>query len=205
MVIRLKSGKIPRRSYTGFIASSPELQTLQIVDESDFNGGFSFVAAIKDMDEPSTFRKAYTIPQWQNAMQEEFDALKAQGTWELVSPPQNRMVIRSKWVYKIKKNSDGSVARYKARLVAQGFSQEQGLDYSETFSPIVRHTTVWMILSLAAIRKWELRQLDIKNAFLHGELQEEVYMKQPQGFVDQTNPNYVFKLVKSLYGLKQAP
>ncbi|KAM2974416.1 hypothetical protein FF1_000710 [Malus domestica] len=205
MVIRLKSGTIPWRSYTGFIASSPELQTLQIIDESDFNGGFSFVAAIKDMDEPSTFRKASTIPQWQNVMQKEFNALKAQGTWELVSPPHNRMVIRSKWVYKIKKNSDGSVARYKARLVAQGFSQEQGLDYSETFSPIVRHTTVRMILSLAAVRKWELRQLDIKNAFLHGELQEEVYMKQPQGFVDQNNPNYVCKLVKSLYGLKQAP
>ena len=138
-------------------------------------------------------------------MQDEYNALKAQGTWKLVPPPPDRSIIGSKWVYKIKKNPDGNVSRYKARLVAQGFSQEQGLDYSETFSPVVRHTTVRLILSLASIYMWELKQLDIKNAFLHGELQEEVYMKQPQGFVDSSHPEYVCKLIKSLYGLKQAP
>ncbi|XP_068317132.1 uncharacterized mitochondrial protein AtMg00820-like [Pyrus communis] len=112
-------------------------------------------------------------------MQEEFDALKAQGTWRLVPLPSNIEVIGSKWVYKIKRNSDGTISRYKARLVAQGFSQKDGLDYSQTFSPVVRHTTVRIILALAAQLNWNLRQLDVKNAFLHGDLEEEVYLKQP--------------------------
>ncbi|KAM1097337.1 hypothetical protein ACFX15_014262 [Malus domestica] len=178
MVTRLKSDAISRRSYTGYIGSFPELQTLQMDNECDFTGGFSFIAVMKDLEEPSTFRKASTSLHWQSAMQEEFNALKTQGTWQLVSSPPNRTIIGSKWVYKVKKNLDGSVSRYKARLVAQGFSQ------------VVRHTTVRLILSLAAINKWELRQLDIKNAFLDGDLQEEVYMKQPQGFIDQTKPHY---------------
>ncbi|KAM1712704.1 hypothetical protein ACFX12_023548 [Malus domestica] len=145
------------------------------------------------------------MSQWQNAMQEEYDSLRAQGTWKLVPPPENRSIVGSKWVYKVKKNPNGSISRYKARLVAQGFSQEHGVDYSDTFSPVVRHTTVRIIIALAAMNRWELKQLDIKNAFLHGELQEEVYMKQPQGFVDPSHPTHVCKLLKSLYGLKQAP
>ncbi|XP_048434594.1 uncharacterized mitochondrial protein AtMg00810-like [Pyrus x bretschneideri] len=138
-------------------------------------------------------------------MQKEFDALKTQGAWLLIPSPSNRSVIGSKWVYKVKKNPDGTVSRYKARLVAQVYTQEQGLDYFETLSPVVRHTTVRIISALAAQFGWQLRQLDVKNAFLHRELEEEVYMKQPQGFVDPTCPNHVCKLVKSLYGLKQAP
>ncbi|CAL2264036.1 unnamed protein product [Prunus armeniaca] len=144
-------------------------------------------------------------PQWKQAMQEEIDALHMQGTWSLVPNPGNKNIVGSKWIYKIKRNSDGSIARHKAWLVAQGFSQEQGLDFSETFSPIVRHTTIRLILSLDAMNKWQLRQLDVKNAFLHGELEEEVFMKQPQGFADPRYPDFVCKLKKSLYGLKQAP
>ncbi|KAM1867521.1 hypothetical protein ACFX13_010241 [Malus domestica] len=90
----------------------------------------------------------------------------------------------------VKKNLDRNIAQYKARLVAQGFSQELGIDYLDTFSPVVRHTTVRMILALAAIKHWDLRQLFIKNAFLHGDLQDEVFMKQPQGFVDASHPTY---------------
>ena len=122
MITRLKSGAVSRISYTWYIGSFPELQTLQIDDECEFIGGFSFISTIKDLEEPSTFRKASTIPHWQNAMQKGFNALKAQGTWHLVHSPHNRTFIGSKWVYKVKKNHDGNVSRYKARLVAQGFS-----------------------------------------------------------------------------------
>ncbi|KAB2606067.1 hypothetical protein D8674_005784 [Pyrus ussuriensis x Pyrus communis] len=177
MTTRLQTGAIQRRDYTAFCASFPELQSLGVGHGSLGSDGFSFLA------------------ESQHAMQDEFDALKGQGTWVLVPPPPHRTVIGSKWVYKLKRNPDGSISRYKARLVAQGYTQEHGLDYSETFSPVVRHTTSQM----------GLRQLDIKNAFLHGELQEEIYMQQPQGFVDSRVPNHVCKLVKSLYGLKQAP
>ncbi|KAM1537567.1 hypothetical protein ACFX10_002572 [Malus domestica] len=138
-------------------------------------------------------------------MQEKYDSLRAQGTWLLVPAPENRTIVGNKWVYKVKKNSDGSVSRYKARLVAQGFSQEHGIDYLDTFSPVVGHTTIRIILSLAAMNHWPLRQLDIKNAFLDGDLQKEVYMQQPQGFIDTSYLSHVCKLVKSLYGLKQAP
>ncbi|BBG93855.1 transposable element gene [Prunus dulcis] len=136
---------------------------------------------------------------------EEIDALHSQGTWSLEPNPGNKNIVGSKWLYKIKKNSDGSIARYKARLVAQGFSQQLGSDFGETFSPVVRHTTVRLILSLAAMNHWSLRQLDVKNAFLHGDLEEEVFMRQPQGYEDPAYPEYVCKLKKSLYGLKQAP
>lgn len=107
-------------------------------------------------------------------------------------------------MYKIKRNHDGTISRHKARLVAQGFSQEKSLDYRKTFSLMVRHTTIRLILALATTHKWSLRQLDVNNAFLHDELHEEVYMKQPPGFVNPICPTHVCKLVKSLYGLKQA-
>ncbi|XP_068304241.1 uncharacterized protein [Pyrus communis] len=212
---RLKTGTITRKSYVGCLASLPQLHSLHLDDFSaaDFStnlsahvsGGFSFLADITNCEEPRTFKAASLKPEWQIAMQEEFNALKTQGTWILVPPPSNWSVIGSKWVYKVKKNPDGSISRFKARLVAHGYTQEQGLDYSETFSPVVRHTTVRLILALATQFNWQLRQLDIKNAFLHGDLVEDVYMKQPQGFVDATCPGHVCKLVKSLYGLKQAP
>ncbi|KAM1595278.1 hypothetical protein ACFX10_001586 [Malus domestica] len=205
MVTRLKSGTIERQNYAALVVQCPELCSLQITDEEPFTGGYSFLSEITDASEPKTFRKAATIPQWQKAMHEEYDSLRAQGTWLLVPALEDRTIVGSKWVYKVKKNPDDSVSRYKARLVAQGFSQEHGIDYLDTFSPVVCHTTVRIILSLAAMNHWTLRQLDIKNAFLHGDLQEEVYMQQPQGFIDPSYPSHVCKMVKSLYGLKQAP
>ncbi|KAM1248889.1 hypothetical protein ACFX2G_032311 [Malus domestica] len=116
---------------------------------------FSFLADITDNEEPKIFKIVSTKPKWQHVMQEEFDALKTQRTCLLVPPPSNRSVIGSKWVYKVKKNPYGTISRYKARLVAQGYTQEQGLDYSETFSPVVRHTTVRIILALAAQFGWQ--------------------------------------------------
>ncbi|KAM2196223.1 hypothetical protein ACFX1R_030129 [Malus domestica] len=205
MQTRLQTGTISRKDYSSYIASLPELSTLKLDDIATGSGGFSFLATSTDIAEPQSFRSAASHKHWQDAMQEEYDALRSQGTWVLVPPPTHRAVIGSKWVYKLKKNPDGSISRYKARLVAQGFSQAHGPDYFETFSPVVRHTTVRLIISLAAQHKWELRQLDVKNAFLHGDLEEEVYMTQPRGFVDSQHPHHVCKLVKSLYGLKQAP
>ena len=138
-------------------------------------------------------------------MDTEFSALMNNKTWHLVPPEKGRNIIDCKWVYKIKRKSDGSLDRYKARLVAKGFEQRYGIDYEDTFSPVVKAATIRTILSVAVSRGWSLRQLDVQNAFLHGYLEEEVYMRQPPGYEDRNKPNYICKLDKALYGLKQAP
>ena len=138
-------------------------------------------------------------------MQDEFDALIKNKTWHLVPPRAGLNIIDSHWVFKLKYNPDGSIARYKARLVGNGSKQQYGIDYDATFSPVVKPTTIRLLLSLAVSRNWSLRQIDIQNAFLHGVLDEDVYMRQPPGFKDSAHPNFLCKLDKSLYGLKQAP
>ena len=138
-------------------------------------------------------------------MIEEMNALDTNGTWDLVDLPIGKKAIGCKWVFAVKVNPDGSVARLKARLVAKGYAQTYGVDYSDTFSPVATMTAVRLFISLAATNHWPLFQLDIKNAFLHGDLQEEVYMEQPPGFVAQGELGKVCRLRKSLYGLKQSP
>jgi len=155
--------------------------------------------------EPSSFTIANKSPEWRHAMTEEFIALTKNNTWSLVPPVNNANVIDCKWVYKLKKDSEGKITRYKARLVAKGFRQQPGIDYQETFSPVIKATTIRVLLSLAVTNHWSLRQLDVQNAFLHGNLTETVYIRQPQGFVDPTKPNHICRLHKALYGLKQAP
>ncbi|GKV43433.1 hypothetical protein SLEP1_g50721 [Rubroshorea leprosula] len=163
----------------------------------------AFLAAITSNDEPSSFSQAIKNEKWREAMRKEITALEENGTWTLERLPPDKRAIDSKWVYKIKYKPDGSIERYKARLVAKGFTQIEGLDYHETFAPVAKLVTVRVLLALASIRRWKLHQLDVNNAFLQGDLQEEVYMKIPQGFTCR-NSNIVCRLRKSLYGLKQA-
>ncbi|GAU39523.1 hypothetical protein TSUD_222930 [Trifolium subterraneum] len=140
---------------------------------------------------------------WKKAMNDELEALTKTGTWTLVDLPPLAKPIGSKWVYKIKYRADGTIERYKARLVAKGYNQIEGLDFIDTFSPVAKLTTVRTLLAIASIKHWHLHQLDVNNAFLHGELTENVYMHIPDGVVP-SKPGQVCKLLKSLYGLKQA-
>ena len=135
----------------------------------------------------------------------EFDTLQLNGTWSLVPARPRMNILPNKWVFKIKRRPDGSVDRYKARLVANGFHQQDGLDFTETFSPVVKHTTIRTVIAFAIHHHWPIRQLDIHNAFLHGFLTEEVYMRQPVGFADPNFFYHVCHLHMSLYGLMQAP
>jgi hypothetical protein len=126
---------------------------------------------------PTCYTQAIRHSNWRVAMGEEFDALQLNGTWSLTPRPPNKNVIRNKWVYKLKQKSDGSIDRYKARLVAKGFEQKDGIDYTETFSPVVKPTTIRVVLTLVVHFGWPIRQLDVSNAFLHGSLAEEVFME----------------------------
>ena len=137
--------------------------------------------------------------QWKEACQYEMDALARNGTWELMDLPPSRKAVKSKWVFKLK--ADG---RYRARLVAKGFTQIPGVDFDETFSPVARFESLRMLLALAALEDWHIHQMDVKSAFLNGELDEEIYMEQPQGFVTTGSEHLVCRLRKAIYGLKQA-
>jgi histone deacetylase 1/2 len=144
--------------------------------------------------------EALTSPDWTAAMKTEYSALMKNSTWTLVPLPTGRKAIGCKWIFRIKYNSDGSIEKNKARLVAQGFSQKAGQDYSDTFSPV----TIRTVISIAVSNKWQIHQIDIDNAFLNGTIKEDIYMKQPPGF-EHSNKQLVCKLQKALYGLKQAP
>ena len=138
-------------------------------------------------------------------MNEEFDALLQNGTWDLVPPLPTMNIIGYKWVFCIKRHAYGSIECHRARLVAKGFHQQPGLDYSETFSPVVKPVTICTVLFLAVACGWSIRQLDIKNAFLHGFLDEPIFMQQPPGFIHPQMPSHVCRLHKALYSLNQAP
>lgn len=155
--------------------------------------------------EPQTHTQAISCKdkeKWIKAIESEINSLRDNETWELVELPKGRKAIPCKWIFKIKTNPDGSIDKYKARLVVKGYSQKKDIDFHETFSPVARSSTIRAILSVAAREKLKLSQFDVTTAFLYGTLDEEIYMKPPEGYADE---RYVFKLKKSLYGLKQAP
>ena len=142
---------------------------------------------------------------WRKAMEDEMESLRKTGTWTLVEPPNNRQIVTCKWVLRIKRNATGEPVRFKARVVARGFSQVPGIDFKDTFSPTLKITGFRMLVALAALHNLELHHLDVQTAFLHGELSEEIYMQQPPFFEDSTYPHHVCRLQKSIYGLKQSP
>ncbi|CAN0917319.1 Retrovirus-related Pol polyprotein from transposon RE1 [Linum grandiflorum] len=153
---------------------------------------------------PTHYRYPKGNPHWDAAMKEELAALEANNTWDLVPRIPGISVLGNRWVYTVKMKPDGTLDRYKARLVAQGFYQEHGIDYDETFAPVVKMQTVRSVIAVAAMKGWSLMQLDVKNAFLHGDLKETIYMECPDGY-SKGGADVICRLKRSLYGLKQAP
>lgn len=152
--------------------------------------------------EPHSVSEAILIPEWKDVMQQEYDALSRNNTWTLVPRLADVHPITSKWLFRVKYNKNDSVEWYKARLVARRFQQQAGVDYFHTFSPVIKPVTLRVVFSLAVTRGWSIQQVDINNAFLNGDLHKTVYLEQTEGFVSDTNPPHVCKLLKALYGLK---
>lgn len=166
---------------------------------------YALMSSIMQSNDPQSYAKAKDQPHWQKAMQEEYDTLIANHTWDLVPLPQGKNLVSCKWLYKTKVNANNEVSKFKARLVARGFSQIEGLDYNETFAPVAKMPTIKIVIALASSMHWPIHQMDVKSAFLNGELHEEIYMSQPKGFIQKGQQNLVCKLRKSIYGLKQSP
>ena len=204
-----KSGR-KRKPVEKFIAGSSGLELAETegdikkLDQAYLEAVELYISA-NSSNEPRTYREAMDAPdaaQWDHAMAEEFKSLEQHGTWERVPRPENRRVVSSKWVYRVKYDADGNISRYKARLVARGFTQVYSVDYTETFAPVTRLETLRLLFALAVQKDWEVRQINVKTAYLYGDLDEEVYMEPPEGV---ENPDgHVYLLRKAIYGLKQA-
>src|SRR5271154_4706049 len=162
-----------------------------------------------DEDEPTTVKEAIYHPtrgkQWKKAIQDEVNSLIKNRTWDLVPRPHSRQVVTNKFAFKHKKDERAIIVRLKARLVARGFSQIYGIDYLDTYAPVVKLASIRILLAIAAIFGLEIHQIDVVTAFLAGELEEEIYMEQPEGFEIGSKEDFVCRLRKSIYGLKQAP
>ena len=169
--------------------------------------GDDFIVYLVD-NTPTSIAEAFASPDaddWKEAVNSEMDSILSNGTWELSERPYGCKPVGCKWVFKKKLRPDGTIEKYKARLVAKGYTQREGEDYFDTYSPVARLTTIRVLLSLAASYGLIVHQMDVKTAFLNGELEEEIYMDQPDGFVVKGEERKVCKLLKSLYRLKQAP
>lgn len=155
--------------------------------------------------EPKKIDEALSDESWMKAMQEELNQFERNQVWTLVKKPKNVSVIGKKWIFRNKLNEKGKVIKNKARLVSQGYSQKEGIDYDENFAPVVRLESIRILLAYASHKGFKKFQLDVKSAFLNGFIKEDVFVKQPPGFENPSCSDYVFKLTKALYGLKQAP
>ena len=200
------SGSNPLRSEV--LPEQPRRSSRSSVPKRHFDiEGEAFIVTPEDDKEPKSVNEALTSPakdHWRNAMEEEMESMRINEVWDLVDLPKGRRPVGNKWVLKVKRNADGSIERYKARLVAKGYTQLQGIDYEETFSPVAKFTSIRLIRAIFANLDLELHQMDVKTAFLNGELDEEIYMEQPVGFVLDGQEDKVCRLLKSVYGLKQS-
>ncbi|GJV56461.1 retrovirus-related pol polyprotein from transposon TNT 1-94 [Tanacetum coccineum] len=179
----------------------PVSTRLQLHEQALFCYYDAFLTAV----EPKTYKDALTQACWIEAMQEELNEFECLEVWELVPRPNKVMVITLKWIYKVKLDELGGILKNKARLVARGYRQEEGIDFEESFALVARLEAIRIFLAFVAHMNMVVYQMDVKTAFLNGNLREEVYVSQPDGFVDKDKPNHVYKLKKALYGLKQAP
>jgi hypothetical protein len=166
----------------------------------------SYMALMCDLveKEPTCFEEAVQKKEWMDAMTEEYQSIMKNNVWEVFPKPKNKYVVSSKWIYKIKHATNGSIEKHKARFVARGFSQKEGIDYEETFSPVAKYTSIKTIISLVAKMKWKFHHMDVKTTFLNGVIEEEVYIEQLQGFEVEDRKTHIYRLKKAMYGLKQA-
>lgn len=184
----------PRR-YRSLVDVYNETEPVEVEEELMFMG----------VEEPQNFEQAVKERSWRSAMHKELESIEKNDTWKLTELPNGHKVIDLKWIFKLKKDASGRVVKHKARLVAKGYVQEHGIDFEEIFAPVTRLETVRLLLALSAKNNWEVHHLDVKTAFLNGDINEEVYVAQPKGYVKKGQEKLVYKLSKALYGLRQAP
>lgn len=167
--------------------------------------GISEELHFRGIDEPTNFKQAAVNHNWMRAMNQEMESIEENTTWDLTTLPPGQKIIGLKWIYKLKKDAEGKVIKHKARLVAKGYVQEHGVDYEEVYAPVTRMEIVRLLFALSAKKKWEVHHLDVKTAFLNGDIKEDVYVAQPEGFEIKGKEHLVYKLKKALYVLRQAP
>jgi hypothetical protein len=182
----------------------PEGTSRQVKRPKPFSNYTALICDLPD-EEPTCSEEAIQRKEWADAMTEEYQSIMKNEVWEIVPRSKNKDGVSYRWLFKIKHAANGSIEKYKARFVARGFSQKEGIDYEETFAPVARYTSIRTIIALAAKMKWKLHQMDVKTTFLNGVIEEEVYIEQPQGFEVEDRKSHVCRLKKALYGLKQAP
>ncbi|KAJ0532496.1 putative RNA-directed DNA polymerase [Helianthus annuus] len=204
---RLSSGSLSTsESTTGNISDTPvRLKSLEDLYEETEEIQLDPHELLLAEEEPRNYKEASSDRKWIEAMKAELDSINKNNTWNLTELPRDHKAIGLKWVFKTKKDANGNIVRHKARLVAKGYVQQHGIDFDEVFAPVARMETVRLMLALAAYQGWEVHHLDVKSAFLHGDLKEEVYVSQPEGFIKPGNEGKVYRLSKALYGLRQAP
>ncbi|KAK3014747.1 hypothetical protein RJ639_009902 [Escallonia herrerae] len=203
---RLTRG-IPKPTYEPELCSKVKYPMSHFVSNHHLSeSNRSFVNQLSTVSMPNNVHEALADPRWKEAMNEEMKSLQENKTWEVIDRPPGKKPVGCRWIYTVKYKADGTIERFKARLVAKGYTQTYGIDYTKTFAPVAKINTVRVLLSLATNLNWPLQQFDVKNAFLQGELSEEVYMELPPGcMMPKTDSQKVCKLQKALYGLKQSP